>query len=49
MSASFIELEREKQWKNKNTQACYSKTMDEKAKEEEVRQVKSKNEYKPFW
>lgn len=34
---------------NTHTQACYGETVDEKAKEEEVRQVKSKNEYKPFW
>ena len=34
---------------NTHTQACYGETVDEKAKEEEVRQVKSKNEYNPFW
>lgn len=35
--------------KKKHTQACYGEAVDEKSKEEEVRQVKSKNEYKPFW
>ena len=35
--------------KKKNTQACHGEAVDEKSKEEEVRQVKSKNEYKPFW